>query len=212
MDLNEEPAKIGRPCRLTPTVRAKILEAVAAGATRENAAEAAGIGETTLHRWLRRGKREKGGHYWQFRQELDAVDSGFACDLAAIIRRNIEREEVTKKTTTLPDGTTKHEVTTRMIVDMDSAFRLLALRFPDHWGPRAAEAADLKTLLAWFKEIRDLADGIDDPAGNMKRNAAHWGEVAKRVEAKLAKERREALKVKEPPSEQVPGEFQNAKV
>ena len=49
---------MGRPSKLTPTITRAILDVVAAGGTRAVAAEAAGISESTLYKWLRRGAED----------------------------------------------------------------------------------------------------------------------------------------------------------
>jgi hypothetical protein len=48
----------GRPCKLTPTVEARILEAVSIGGCRAQAAEYAGIGVSALYRWLETGEAD----------------------------------------------------------------------------------------------------------------------------------------------------------
>ncbi len=47
---------MGRPSKLTPVVAARILEAVELGATWERAADAAGVGASTLRDWRQRGE------------------------------------------------------------------------------------------------------------------------------------------------------------
>ena len=47
---------MGRPSKLTPEVEARIVEAVELGATWERAADAAGVGTSTLGLWRRRGE------------------------------------------------------------------------------------------------------------------------------------------------------------
>ena len=47
---------MGRPSKLTPEVEARIVEAVELGATWERAADAAGVGASTLGLWRRRGE------------------------------------------------------------------------------------------------------------------------------------------------------------
>jgi hypothetical protein len=42
----------GRPCRYTPLVVTTLMAALARGESLEKAADAAGIGATTLYRWL----------------------------------------------------------------------------------------------------------------------------------------------------------------
>jgi hypothetical protein len=50
--------KPGRPTKFTPTNRKRILDAVTAGAYREQAALAAGISVTTLYEWIADGDRD----------------------------------------------------------------------------------------------------------------------------------------------------------
>ena len=47
---------MGRPSKLTPAVAARIAEAVELGATWERAADAAGVGASTLRDWRQRGE------------------------------------------------------------------------------------------------------------------------------------------------------------
>ena len=49
---------MGRPSKLTPEITRAILDVVAGGGTRAVAAEAAGISESTLYKWLRRGTED----------------------------------------------------------------------------------------------------------------------------------------------------------
>ena len=60
----------GRPSALTPEVQRRLCDAVAAGNTRNDAAEYAGVGESTLRRWLAQGRRRRSG---KFRALLAAV-------------------------------------------------------------------------------------------------------------------------------------------
>ena len=68
----------GRPSILTPDVQRRLCEAVAAGNTRHDAAEYAGIAESTLRAWLAKGKRQRRGKYRALlaavkKSEADAV-------------------------------------------------------------------------------------------------------------------------------------------
>jgi hypothetical protein len=49
-------AKTGRPEKLTAAVQARVVDAIRAGASREKAAQAAGIDRSTLQRYLARGQ------------------------------------------------------------------------------------------------------------------------------------------------------------
>lgn len=63
-------AEGGRPSKFTPELRERILQAVRAGVPRTAAAQSAGIGETTLYRYLQIGRSEHDGRHRDF---LDAV-------------------------------------------------------------------------------------------------------------------------------------------
>lgn len=61
----------GRKSLLTPRIITDIARAIRAGCFAHVAAEAAGIGERTYHRWLARGEDPNGGRlYRQFWQEV----------------------------------------------------------------------------------------------------------------------------------------------
>ena len=62
------PAKHGggRPPKLTDALVVEVLEYVRKGNYYETAAAAAGLSRKTLVNWLRRGKREGAGPYWEF--------------------------------------------------------------------------------------------------------------------------------------------------
>lgn len=60
----------GRPSALTPDVQRQLCNAISAGNTRHDAAEYAGVGDSTLRRWLAQGRRQRRG---KFRDLLKAV-------------------------------------------------------------------------------------------------------------------------------------------
>jgi transposase-like protein len=51
---------MARPSKLTPKLRERIAAAVSAGASYKAAAQTTGVGESTLHAWLARGRAERG--------------------------------------------------------------------------------------------------------------------------------------------------------
>jgi transposase len=68
----------GRPSALTPEVQRRVCEAIAAGNTRHDAAEYAGVGASTVRCWLARGRRQSRGKFQAFlaavkKAEADAV-------------------------------------------------------------------------------------------------------------------------------------------
>ena len=72
----------GRPTKLTPEVRDKIVQALGLGNYRQDAAAFARVGVATLRRWLARGVREKEGEYARL---YDAVtESEARCKITAM--------------------------------------------------------------------------------------------------------------------------------
>jgi hypothetical protein len=60
----------GRPPKLDPATTEKVVQAIIAGCSRADAARYAGVGESTLRRWIARGRAEKEGAFADF---ADAV-------------------------------------------------------------------------------------------------------------------------------------------
>jgi hypothetical protein len=71
----------GRPHKLTAAVQGRIVEAVRAGATREQAAAAAGIGKRTLQRWLAQGEGNRPpARFERFAAALREAEAGMVVD------------------------------------------------------------------------------------------------------------------------------------
>jgi hypothetical protein len=67
------------PCKLTPETAEKILERIRAGAYRETACAAAGIGSRTLRDWLRKAAHSKScGVETKFTEFADRMDEAEA--------------------------------------------------------------------------------------------------------------------------------------
>lgn len=78
--------KVGRPSKLTPEVKARLIEAFEKGAYDDDACHYAGIHKSTFYRWIERGNMEAKGEYRDF---CDAVEcsqaEGIIIDLSAIV-------------------------------------------------------------------------------------------------------------------------------
>ncbi|MEN8133243.1 MAG: hypothetical protein ABFS45_24320 [Pseudomonadota bacterium] len=73
---------MGRRCKLTPEAQRRVAECLRLGAGRATAAAAAGIGESTLYRWLERGEASTRG---QFREFWEAVRGAeYEAELSAL--------------------------------------------------------------------------------------------------------------------------------
>src|SRR5579859_7025862 len=98
-----------RPPRLTPAVATMILNNLAAGASVEVAAAAAGVGSTTVYTWKARGQRESTGRYREFWEALRAREAQVQLSLAATVRQ-------------------------AMPTDWRAAAWMLERRWPNDWG------------------------------------------------------------------------------
>jgi hypothetical protein len=96
MNLRTHARADGRPSLLTPERQALIVEALAGGASYEQAAEAGGIALRTLYLWLSKGTRrrkgDRNGPYHQFAVAVRQA-SAQARRAAASERRTREAEE-----------------------------------------------------------------------------------------------------------------------
>jgi transposase len=70
METAKTKLKTGRPSKFVPEAAAVVVKYVRKGCPRQFAANAAGLGRSTLQRWLARGKKEDTG---EFRDFWDAI-------------------------------------------------------------------------------------------------------------------------------------------
>lgn len=77
--------KRGAPSKLTPEVRALLLEALLAGNFRAVAARCAGISDSTLKGWLRLGKKSHSGEFAKLRADVHKAEA----DAEAGVVRNL---------------------------------------------------------------------------------------------------------------------------
>ena len=124
---------MARPSKLTSEVEARIVEAVELGATWERAADAAGIGASTLREWRQRG---------------EAGEAPFSAFLAALKRAE-------------GDGVARALRTIRQASESgtwQAAAWLLERRYPADYGRRTEVAVDTRQPDAALVEaLRKLA-------------------------------------------------------
>lgn len=65
----------GRPNKLTQETIKKLEQAIALGATYEDACRYAGINYETFRRWMRRGEQAKSGEYREFHERIRDAES-----------------------------------------------------------------------------------------------------------------------------------------
>jgi transposase len=88
METAKPKPKNGRPSKMVPEAAAVVVEYVRKGCPRQFAASAAGIGRSTLMRWMARGKAERRGKFRDFwdaikKAEAEAVFDRVQCIKAA---------------------------------------------------------------------------------------------------------------------------------
>ena len=77
----------GRPTSLTPEVQRRVCDAIAAGNTRHDAAEYAGVGASTLRAWLARGRRQRRGKFQALLAAVKKAEADAVVRNVAIIQK-----------------------------------------------------------------------------------------------------------------------------
>jgi transposase len=78
---------MGRPTKLTPEVRQRIVAALRAGNYAKPAAESAGVSEATYYRWLDRGRKQKRGIYREFHDDVRRAEADAEVEAVARWRK-----------------------------------------------------------------------------------------------------------------------------
>lgn len=99
----------GRPSKLTPEVKKRLLDAIRAGNYYEAACQYAGISYATFWRWMQQGENAKSGQYRDFREAIIAAEA------------EAEVRMVAQWQAQIPD-------------DWRAARDFLARRFPQRWA------------------------------------------------------------------------------
>jgi transposase-like protein len=173
-----EPRRTGgRRSKLTPETHEAIVKAVKAGASFENAAQAAGIDESTLYRWLRDGETEDASEVKrQFREDLYRAHAEVEVRVvaASVMKSALGGYVIEETTVTKPDGTVETRVK-RAPADGRVGLDLLARRDPARWarrspveisgpggGPIQVQATTIQELSARLhEELAGLEDAVD---------------------------------------------------
>jgi transposase len=101
----------GRPSKLTPEVKKRLLDAIRAGNYFEPACVYAGITYRTFRNWMERGEEAKSGEYFQFFHEVTRAEA------------EAEARMVAQWQAQVPN-------------DWRAAKDFLARRYPDRWANR----------------------------------------------------------------------------
>jgi hypothetical protein len=113
---------LGRPTKLTPGVRAKVLDCLSVGAYAYTAAAAAGIAESTYYAWLDRGKAA--------RDRIDAGESVHEDELEFL-----EFSESVTRVTAQVELRALQAVQDACLTDWRAASWFLERRHPQRWRP-----------------------------------------------------------------------------
>lgn len=127
---------IGRRSKFTPETCQRIIQAIGVGATLEAAAGAAGISETTLHRWLADAENQDATEELrEFREEVYRARDALQVRVVAgsVLKAALGGYVVKRVTRTKPDGTVETEEQTQP-ADGRVGLELLARRYPRQWG------------------------------------------------------------------------------
>jgi hypothetical protein len=108
---------MGRKCKLTQEVQQRIVDCLVLGASRATAAAAAGIGESTLYRWLDQGEASSRGPFRQFWEAVRGAEH--EAEISALRHWH-----------------------GAMPKDWRACMAFLERRFPKRWGLRQADVAD----------------------------------------------------------------------
>lgn len=130
----------GRPPKLTPERADQILQAIRAGNYLQTAAQYAGIGTTTLYRWLERANNpdEQDPRYREFRDRLERARAEAEVRVVATVLKGIVGGAVVRETRrTLPNGTVEED---RQVAPPDArtGLEFLSRAFPANWARRQA--------------------------------------------------------------------------
>lgn len=151
---------VGRPSKLAPAVVGRFLELVAQGVAIEAAAGAAGVGESTVYRWLSRGREE--GATAEFREFREAVERARAQAETTFTLRLAEHAERgdTRALLALLRRVAPQRWSERAELDVRLAGRLDApiVERSEPWSP---DAAFSRRVLAILGEAGALPDGKD---------------------------------------------------
>ena len=126
--------RLGRPTKLTPEVRERIVKSVRQGNFIETAAEAAGVHRGTVFRWIQEANE---GHpdpnRAEFRDALMQARADAESTMVALVFRAAMGGVVIKEVTrTLRDGTQESE-TVYSAPDGRVGLEYLSRAFPDRW-------------------------------------------------------------------------------
>lgn len=157
-------SRVGRPSKLTPATRQRILDLLKLAHSQDDAAILAGIGTRTMTRWLARGRQATSGEYYEFWRDVElAASEGKSLLIKRVIAHTPRKPEL--------------------------ALKVLARRWPKEWGPKASleieqkETPDvakamevIEQRLAAMEERKRLAAEVIETVPGLRQIADQFGE------------------------------------
>ena len=80
-------ASRGRPTKLTPATKRKIIHAIKLGATYEHASNYAGLAYNTFREWIKKGEAEDSGKYRDFYEAVKRAEGEAVAEWLEVIKQ-----------------------------------------------------------------------------------------------------------------------------
>ena len=84
--------RVGRPSKLTPEVKKRLIDAIKAGNYYEPACKFAGIDYSTFRKWMQKGEQAKSGQYFEFFEEVTRAEAEAEARMVAQWQSQIPQE------------------------------------------------------------------------------------------------------------------------
>ena len=129
----------GRSTKLTPEIQEKIVSAIRAGNYAVIAAEYAGICESTFYGWLRRGRAEAKGPFFQFMQAIKGAEREAEVRAVAHVQKHMGE-------------------------NWTAAMTYLERKFPQRWGRRDRTPVEVDPRDVLAKLLGSSPEEIEEAA------------------------------------------------
>lgn len=172
---------MGRPSRLTPATSKAVLDALSAGNYLEVAAAYAGVGTSTLHRWLAKGSEENAPKaYREFREAVEETRARAEVRSVALVMKAAQGGEVVERRTIHRADGTMEQIEKVAPPDVRAAQWWLERSQPKRWGRRLIEVSGPEGE-AIPVEVRTTAlDRVAEALARMAERATAGAELGER--------------------------------
>lgn len=161
----------GRPTKLTPETKKKLLDGIKIGMPIDAAVSVAGIDKVTFYSWKNRGEKDTKGIFREFLNSLKEAEAIGIASLLQTIHKSTQGGNVKTFKKTVKDSAgniisvTEEE---RMVpIQFTPAAWILERRFPNQFGRNREVKSDLDNKPLPFMGTDEEAD-IKDPLGEVE--------------------------------------------